>query len=164
MTQPNNSENNNSSNNKLSFSDNFSEIQKTLLETTSNNILETDNVFDTLITKFNICRDRIFAPYKITRKIQNFEESQNLYNIENNQDFLSLYYPENESSTINQINAINEEKYDEDITSIDKSYDFFYKKMTKTEFQHIQNIENEMKINFANIEETITKIKKRLLK
>jgi len=166
MTQPNNSENNsennNSSNNELSFSDNFSEIQETLFETTSDNILETDNIFNTLITKFKICCDRIFAPYKITKKIQNFEQSQNLYDINSNQDFLPLYYPQNQSPTVNQINEINEEKCDEDITTIEQSYDFFYKKMTKTEFQHIKNIENELNINFANIEKTITKIKERL--
>jgi hypothetical protein len=161
--------NNNSSNNQQSFSENFTEVQDNFLENISNNISETDNVFDILMLKFNICHDRVFAPFKITKKVQHFEQNQNIFDSDENQDFHQMYYPDNESSTLDQTN-INvtlqeqkeEEKEDVVINTIDDSYDFFYKKMTKTELHHIQNVEKDMNINFSNIEIMITKIKKRL--
>jgi len=161
--------NNNSSNNQQSFSENFTEIQDNFLENISNNISETDNVFDMLMQKFNICHDRVFAPFKITKKVQHFEQNQNIFDSDENLDFHQMYYPDNESPTLDQTNVNvtlqeqkEEEKEDIVINTIDDSYDFFYKKMTKTELHHIQNVEKDMNINFSNIEIMITKIKKRL--
>jgi len=165
MTQMNNNNNTNSSNNQQSFSDDFTEIQDNFLENISNNIPETENVFDTLMQKFNICHDRIFAPFKITKKVQRFEQNQNIFDSDENLDFHQMYYPDNETSTLDQTHSNQipqEEKEDVDINTIDDSYNFFYKKMTKTELHHIQNIEKDMNINFSNIETIITKIKKRL--
>jgi hypothetical protein len=163
--------NNNSSNNQQSFSENFTEVQDNFLENISNNISETDNVFDMLMKKFNICHDRVFAPFKITKKVQRFEQNQNIFDSNENQDFRQMYYPDNESPTLDQTNVNvtlqeqeqkEEEKENIVINTIDDSYDFFYKKMTKTELHHIQNVEKDMNINFSNIEIMITKIKKRL--
>ena len=161
MTQMNN--NNNSSNTQQSFSDNFVEVQNNLLENITNNISRTDNIFDILMQKFNICHDRIFAPYKITNKVQRFEQNQNIFNSNENQDFLPIYHSDNESSTLDQTHSYEiSENEDIDINTIDESYNFFYKKMTKTELHHIKNIEKDMNIDFSNIEKIITKIKKRL--
>ena len=154
-------QNNNSSSDRESFSDNFTTIQDNLLENISNNIPETENIFDILMHKFNICHDRIFAPFKITNKVQRFEQNQNIFNSNENKDFHEMYYSDNESEKSEQ--TYSEEKENINlINTVDKSYDFFYENMTKTEFDHIKNIEKDMNINFCNIETMITKIKKRL--
>ncbi len=105
-------QNNNSSNNQQSFSDDFTEVQDNFLENISNNISETDNVFDTLMHKFNICHDRIFAPFKITKKVQRFEQNQNIFDSDENKDFHQMYYPNNELSTLDQTHS-NETQQEE---------------------------------------------------
>ena len=96
------SNNNNQNIQDISFTDSFSNTQQNLYEYTANNISNCENVFDAILAKLNICHDRVFAPWKITNKVKNFEKQQNAYNNEENNDFNHMYYPNNEDPTIEQ--------------------------------------------------------------
>ena len=153
--------NNNQNIQDISFTDSFSNTQQNLYEYSANNISNCENVFDAILAKLNICHDRVFAPWKITNKVKNFEKQQNAYNNEENNDFNHMYYPNNEDPTIEQ--KEEEPELDNNIDTVDKTYEYFYKNLSKTESEHIQNIEKELDIDFLNIETAIQKIKKRLL-
>ena len=94
--------NNNQNIQDISFTDGFSNTQQNLYEYTANNISNCENVFDAILARLNICHDRVFAPWKITNKVKNFEKQQNTYNNEENNDFNHMYYPDNEDPTIEQ--------------------------------------------------------------
>ena len=82
---------------QVSFSDNFEIIDEDIKNETNENEPDTINVFDSLMKKFNICHDKIFANFKITNKVKKFEKNSNIFNHKNNTDFKNIYYPDDEA-------------------------------------------------------------------
>ncbi len=150
---------------QVSFSDNFEIIDEDIKNETNENEPDTINVFDSLMKKFNICHDKIFANFKITNKVKKFEKNSNLFNHKNNTDFKNIYYPDDEAPDQDQtLIPIDDTTKDNmsNIENIPEAYKYFYKNMSSSEYNHIKNIEQKLNINFIHIETSINKIKERI--
>ena len=150
---------------QVSFSDNFEIIDEDIKNETNENESDTINVFDSLMKKFNICHDKIFANFKITNKVKKFEKNSNIFNHKNNTDFKNIYYPDDEAPDQDQTLIPIDDTIKDDMSNIEnipEAYKYFYKNMSPSEYNHIKNIEQKLNINFIHIETSINKIKERI--